>query len=68
MELILLKRRFEKLFFDCNDYVKKICEFYCKDCIIFICFICVIGDYRNYNFMFFEEFFEEKKEELFKEV
>lgn len=62
------KRRFEKPFPECNDHVKKTCEFYCKDCIIPICSTCVTGDHRNHNFMSLEEFLEEKKEELFKEV
>lgn len=62
------KKIFKQLFFKCNRYVKNICELYCKDCIILICFICVIGDYRKYNCILFEDFIEEKKENIVKEV
>lgn len=43
----------------CLKYFMKICEFFCKDCSIFICVICVFfGEYIGYVYIEILKFFE----------
>lgn len=62
------KKIFKQSFPKCNRHVKNTCELYCKDCTTPICSTCVTGDHRKHNCTSLEDFIEEKKENIAKEV